>query len=164
MKIELLQLLKHEGTAVPLRNVEFSPEQLEIDGDDAALAEPVVISGEFTNLGSGVISFHAEGTYMLKLQCARCLREFSRRFPCVIQEVFREPEDWEDFLTDGMIDVTAIVRHGILLSMEPRYLCREDCKGLCPQCGQDLNQDPCRCEPETDPRLSVLKQLLKDDK
>ena len=162
MKIELLQLLKHEGSAVPLENVDFSPEELDLDGNGVALQKEVTVNGTFVNLGSDVIQFSAECDYELSLQCARCLKEFSRSFPCSIHEVFREPEDWEDFLTDGLIDVTAIVRHGILLGMESRYLCREDCKGLCAKCGHDLNEGPCDCQEDLDPRLSVLKQLLKD--
>ncbi len=162
MKIELLQLLKHEGAAVTLQEAVFSPEELDIDGEGVALKEAVSVNGSFVNLGSDVIQFSAKCNYVLKLECARCLKEFSRSFPCSIHEVFREPEDWEDFLTDGLIDVTAIVRHGILLGMDSRYLCREDCKGLCAKCGHDLNEGPCGCEEEIDPRLSVLKQLLKD--
>lgn len=162
MKIELLQLLKHEGAAVQLCDAVFSPEELEIDGEDVVLAEPVTLCGEFINRGSDVIEFSAECSYLLNLRCARCLKQFVRRFPCSIHEVFREPEDWEDFLADGLIDVTAIVRHAILLGMETRYLCKEDCKGLCAKCGQDLNEGSCGCQEEIDPRLSVLKQLLKD--
>ena len=163
MKIELLQLLKHEGATVSLEDVSFSPEELELSREDAVLSEPVTVTGSFVNLGSDVISFDARGTYLLQLECARCLKRFSRRYPFEIHEIFREKEDWENFLADGLIDVTAIVREGILFGMESRYLCREDCKGLCPQCGQDLNEGACRCEPEPDPRLSVLKTLLKDE-
>lgn len=162
MKIELLQLLKNEGATAELKDTVFSPEELEIDGEDISLKKAVTVNGRFINMGSDVIQFSATCNYELDLQCARCLKKFSRVFPCAIDEIFREPEDWEDFLTDGMIDVTAIVRHGILLGMDFRYLCREDCKGLCAKCGHDLNEGPCDCEEEIDPRLSVLKQLLKD--
>lgn len=164
MKIELQQLLKGEGARVQLQEAEFTPEELEIDRADAILSEPVVLSGEFVNLGGGVIELKAKGSYVLKLECARCLKEFTRRFPCEIREVFREPEDWEDFLTDGLIDVTEIVRYALVLGMESRYLCRPDCKGLCARCGKDLNEGACGCEKEIDPRLSVLKELFKDER
>ena len=42
------------------------------------------------------------------------------------------------------------------------FLCSEDCKGLCAVCGKNLNEGPCDCKPEPDPRLAVLAQLLKD--
>ena len=48
-----------------------------------------------------------------------------------------------------------------MLNMDSRLLCREDCKGLCFRCGKDLNEGPCGCQAEADPRLAVLKTLLK---
>ena len=46
------------------------------------------------------------------------------------------------------------------LDMETKFLCREDCKGLCPTCGKNLNLGPCGCRKQTDPRFAVLEQLL----
>lgn len=163
MKIELLQLLKQEGAVTELKEIVFSPEELDIDGEDVFLKEPVVVNGSFVNLGSDVIQFSAECSYTLDLQCARCLKKFSRTFPCSIHEIFREKEDWDGFLEDGWIDVTAMIRYSILSGMEFRYLCREDCRGLCSGCGCDLNEETCSCEKETDPQMAVLKQLLKDE-
>jgi uncharacterized protein len=47
-----------------------------------------------------------------------------------------------------------------VLNMDSRLICSEDCKGVCPRCGKDLNQGSCSCEKEVDPRLAALKQLL----
>ena len=47
--------------------------------------------------------------------------------------------------------------------MDSRFLCREDCKGLCPKCGKDLNDGPCKCGEDQDPRLAVLAQLLENN-
>ena len=44
--------------------------------------------------------------------------------------------------------------------MDSKLLCSEDCQGLCPRCGADLNEGPCQCKPEIDPRLAVLQQFL----
>ena len=44
--------------------------------------------------------------------------------------------------------------------MDSRFLCQDDCKGLCPHCGVNLNHGSCNCKPDTDPRLAVLEQLL----
>ena len=43
-------------------------------------------------------------------------------------------------------------------------LCRDDCRGLCPRCGANLNDGPCSCEPEADPRFAALQRLLNDNK
>jgi uncharacterized protein len=49
-----------------------------------------------------------------------------------------------------------------ILDMDTKFLCREDCAGLCPQCGKNLNDGPCGCKKPRDPRMAVLEQLLDD--
>jgi uncharacterized protein len=61
------------------------------------------------------------------------------------------------------VDLTEAVRQNVLLALPMVTICREDCKGLCPQCGHDLNLGPCECKPEVDARLSVLEQLLQNE-
>ena len=64
------------------------------------------------------------------------------------------------------IDLQPAVREQILLSVPPPPLCREDCKGLCPQCGKDLNEGECGCDRTVlDPRWAALKGIqLKKEK
>ncbi|HEX3569524.1 MAG TPA: DUF177 domain-containing protein [Acidobacteriaceae bacterium] len=52
-----------------------------------------------------------------------------------------------------------VVREQVLLSLPSRTLCNEDCKGLCPRCGQNLNTGTCKCDPSTDPRWNALSGL-----
>ena len=58
------------------------------------------------------------------------------------------------------IDLDDILTTAVVLNMDSKLLCSEDCKGLCPKCGADLNLGPCDCKPEMDPRLAVLQQFL----
>ncbi len=69
--------------------------------------------------------------------------------------------DADEETFDGQtIDLDPIVREQVLLALPMRVICRDDCKGLCPSCGQDLNVEKCRCEPRgVDPRLAVLKNI-----
>ena len=53
-----------------------------------------------------------------------------------------------------------IIRSVFVLNMDSKLLCSDDCKGLCCRCGKNLNDGPCSCEKEIDPRLAALKQLL----
>ena len=57
-------------------------------------------------------------------------------------------------------DLDDILTTAVVLNMDSKLLCSEDCKGLCPKCGADLNLGPCGCKPEMDPRLAVLQQFL----
>ena len=105
--------------------------------------------------------------------CARCAEDFESeverpfRFimtPRSIAEeggAAAEPDDGEYSVYDGdEVDLGPLIREEILLALPTRPLCREDCRGLCPRCGTNLNQGECRCpEPAGDPRLAVLRSL-----
>ena len=76
-------------------------------------------------------------------------------------DVSRENDDYI-FIEDNKLDLLPPVEEQMMLEMPSKTLCREDCLGLCPKCGKNLNEGPCTCEKhETDPRLAVLKTLLK---
>ena len=69
-------------------------------------------------------------------------------------------EDLDVFAFDGeKIDLEPLFREQFVLAIPFAPLCREDCKGLCPQCGTDLNSGTCTCEKPIDPRLAALKGL-----
>ena len=76
-----------------------------------------------------------------------------------------EDEDSDDILLleDGAVDLGDLARTVFILEMDTKTLCSEDCKGICPGCGVDLNQGTCTCKKEVDPRLAVLAKLLDKD-
>ena len=130
--------------------------------------EPVVVTGEVRNTaGMLLLSFTARTT--LKSVCDRCLKEFDdpRSVRCeyvLAEEVENEDNDGIVLLEDGCVDAGELARTAFILEMDGKTLCSEDCKGLCPGCGVDLNQGSCTCKKQVDPRLAVLAQLLEKDK
>lgn len=114
----------------------------------------------------------------VRLSCVRCLEDYLAPMPLVIREEFLPtidvntgapvslPEDKEEHFTiDGnhMLDLTEVVRQYILMTLPMQPLCRIDCAGLCPTCGQNLNQVSCTCQPvPSDGRLAVLGELLRE--
>jgi uncharacterized protein len=112
----------------------------------------------------------------LELACTRCLTEFEQPMHVTFEERFYPTVDVvtgmplppidedEVFPIDAhhQLDLTEAVRQHVLLDLPMATLCKEDCAGLCPQCGHDLNLGPCECKPEVDARLSILKTLLED--
>ena len=77
------------------------------------------------------------------------------------EEHAAEPEDEEYLLSGEEVEVEEILFPALLLEVEMVYLCRPDCKGLCPVCGADRNKQDCGCEEkQIDPRLAVLGTLL----
>ena len=71
----------------------------------------------------------------------------------------------DDFIVipDMVLDLDALSREDLLLDLPSKVLCREDCKGICPQCGKNLNEGPCNCKEPVDPRLEGLLSLLDDN-
>lgn len=130
------------------------------------LKSPVVASGTVRNtagvlMTTGTISAH------LTAVCDRCAGAFERdvEYPLeVILVTELADEDHEDdrtFLLDGNnADMDDIVRTVFVLNMDTKLLCKEDCKGMCCRCGKNLNEGPCDCKKEIDPRFAALQQLL----
>ena len=115
------------------------------------------------------------------LECARCLEPFSQTlegdFSIIVRQLKRGEtapqysENDEEGDSDSLViipygedslDITEYVHDALLLAIPLKPICSEDCKGLCPQCGANLNQVDCGCPAgDIDPRLAGLKKLLK---
>jgi uncharacterized protein len=102
--------------------------------------------------------------------CARCLNEAVMRVQAEQQEFAPTAKGgWEEtelseFIKDLVVDLSGLVREAVVLALPAQVVCSADCMGLCPLCGQDLNQGRCDCSaPETDERWSRLKDLKFDD-
>ena len=102
-------------------------------------------------------------------ECVRCLDTFELNYPIEISDLFIYPAPLgtdNPFIVDegGFIDLSPVVREEGILAVPMHALCSSDCKGLCPQCGQNWNESACDCHTETgDPRLSVLRELLLNE-
>jgi uncharacterized protein len=105
-------------------------------------------------------------------QCARCVEDYpltlAREFSVILKPQRTLDRDLElnheeleaSFYSGEMIDLSALVREQTLLALPSQPLCREDCHGLCAQCGVNLNLESCTCQPAwRDPRLAVLSTL-----
>jgi len=114
----------------------------------------------------------------LEMECSRCLKGVrqAQELPvCVVyhpaEEIGSDKHGLHDdemdmgFYTGEELDLEELIREQILLSLQMKPLCNEDCKGICPKCGIDLNNGTCTCvQKEIDPRLEVLKKLLDKEK
>lgn len=159
----------HELIEVPGRRADFS---CELDGERLAFPallrflEPVRASG-FVKNEAGILCLEAEIDASMRLCCDLCAAEFDRRMKMPVRATLKAdaPEDEDDTLFplegDG-IDVSSVLETCFILQTDMRFLCRPDCKGLCPRCGKNLNDGPCGCAEDVDPRLAVLGQLLDD--
>ena len=129
------------------------------------ISRPVAVSGEVRNT-AGILELTLNAKSTLDAVCDRCGKAFAQEkdvpFACMLAEELQNEENDEIvLLEDGMVDVGDLARKAFILDMDTKTLCSEDCKGLCPRCGANLNLGPCSCKKETDPRLAVLAKLLE---
>ena len=104
------------------------------------------------------------------LECGRCLDPVITTLPIELDERFRpvslgtlKDDDQVSVIdADNQIDLRPILRELVIISTPMHTVCRADCLGLCPICGQNLNEGTCDCQvDDIDPRLAVLKALVK---
>ena len=131
------------------------------------VTEPVVASGTVRNT-AGVLMMKGDLTTTIHGTCDRCASPFDREIHFPINVVLvteladEENEDeWVFPLEGDSADLDDIVRTVFVLNLDSKLLCKEDCKGLCYRCGKNLNDGPCNCQKELDPRFAALKQLLE---
>ncbi len=142
-----------------LRNMDFN--------GGAPFKAPVRVQAKAENR-AGVVDLAVTATFDYTAPCDRCGEEtitpFVRSFNhTVVQSLVGENDGDYIEAPDHTIDLDAPVTADILLSLPSKHLCKEDCKGLCPKCGKNLNEGECGCDlREVDPRLEVLKSLLQE--
>lgn len=164
MRLGLAQIMDRPGAVVPFScSVDLSDLQY---GASHPVTEPVEASGTVRNT-AGVLVMSGSIKTCLHGVCDRCAAEFSREVEYPIQAVLVEElaneeneDEWVFPLEDESADLQDIVRTVFVLNMESKLLCKPDCKGLCCQCGKNLNDGPCSCQKEPDPRFAALRQLL----
>ena len=132
------------------------------------VTQPVEVTGQVRNTAD-VLELELTARATLDAVCDRCGKAFPQEkevtYQCLLtEELQNEDNDEIVLLEDGQADVGDLARTAFILGMDSKTLCSEDCKGLCPRCGADLNLGPCSCQKEVDPRLAVLAKLLENDK
>ncbi len=177
MKLDLRALLAGECRTLPvLFDIELERDaKNHFSGlTDIRFDTPLSVSGTITNT-AGYIRMLLTLSVDYTAPCARCLEDVSGSFSFDVERTV-VPSDMAEDLTEDRIDELVVVEDGFLsldelltecleLSLPFRFLCREDCKGLCQRCGKNLNDGPCGCqEKEIDPRWEPLRGLLEEMK
>ncbi|MFA6473170.1 MAG: DUF177 domain-containing protein, partial [Candidatus Latescibacterota bacterium] len=150
--------------------------------DDYSLDENIQVTCS-VHRDNDLVMVKGEVSAQVTVNCARCLEPFdtdvSGTFSLVIQklsigvsapELTEEEEIMQEehllYVEHDVVnlDISEYVRDSVILSMPLKPVCREDCKGLCPACGQNLNEEECGCKQKTsDPRWGTLSEILKNN-
>lgn len=162
MRLNLREILHVPGASLPF---DFPLDLSELDFCGVRpLTVPVHVSGTVRNM-AGALLLEGEAAAPMELVCDRCLKPFSQDLRVPVSTLLAEElEDEENdailLLENGEVDLAEAFTTAVILNMDAKHLCSEDCKGLCAKCGANLNDGPCQCRPEVDPRLAALAQLL----
>lgn len=144
--------------------------EYELDYPSVHLEEDLVLSpltGKFTAIrNSRGIYITGQFHTQVESECARCLETIQLPITLQLDDLFYYPPHTTppgEFAVgeDSFIDLAPLVRQLSMLETPMQPICRPDCKGLCVECGQNLNEADCDCEvDEIDPRMAALKALL----
>jgi len=170
MRIELASLDEGRGEFVHT----YQPEDLVLEDERVTLCGATQVRGKIRRSGTeATVEGHLDGC--VRVDCDRCLKELQIPVSSDFSLEYITDGDYEESHTaeltedvmavavfDGeAIDLDEIVKEQILLAVPTRSLCKTECLGICPQCGNDLNAGDCGCEAkDVDPRWSALKDLM----
>lgn len=163
MRLELKDIIYVPGAAVSF-DYELDLSELDFYGQ-RPFAEPVRVSGIVRNR-AGLLELEGEAETNQHLHCASCGKPFQRRLTVplhfLLATELENEEDEDILLLQGTgLELDQVTTEEVIFAMDTKSLCREDCKGRCPRCGKDLNEGPCGCKPEVDPRWAALSALLE---
>ena len=164
MRLHLRNIIHVPEASKPFR-FQMDLSDLEFYGKHL-ITRPVQIEGSVTN-HAGALVLEGTASSLLDLSCDRCGKAFSREkvveLNCLLATELEDEEHDEIYLIQGNeVDLEEVAGTAFILAMDTKNLCSDNCKGLCAKCGADLNNGPCGCRPEVDPRLAALAQLLDD--
>ena len=164
MRLGLRDIIHNPGASVSFSDrVDLSDLRY---GTTFPVTEPVQISGTVRNTADvlmmkGLITTRLHGT------CDRCAADFERDVEIPVDVVLVEElssedseDEWVFPLEAESADLDEIARTVFVLNLDSKLLCKPDCQGLCCRCGKNLNDGPCGCQKELDPRFAALRQLL----
>ncbi len=176
MKLDLRPLLAGE------RLLTFEYElKLEIDPEDTAsflygvsFPSPMKVQGDITNT-AGYMRMTIDASVDYVAECARCLSPVSGQFTLSLEKTVAprnllsnlDEDKLDDYaiIEDGFLDMDEQLRAQLEMEFPIRFLCHDDCKGLCQKCGKNLNEGKCDCvTKEIDPRFAPLQKLLDEMK
>lgn len=131
-------------------------------GNEVIHADGLTLDGKIVNINEEII-FSGVLKGNLKTQCSRCLEDVYENIAITFNEIIYSKDEYDPIMVfeENSIDTEIFVEGLFLLKLDMIFLCSTDCKGLCGECGMNLNKNECDCEKENlDIRLMELKKLL----
>lgn len=166
MKINLINLLNGDQDSL---SVDYQLDLSDfIYGTYNPVKEPVSVEGRLYSKAD-VLYIDIDIKFAFYGVCDRCAEEIKKDFSITLNKIIVEElqniDNDDDYIVveNQLLDLDELVNEEISLSLPSKMLCNDDCKGLCPKCGTNLNVKKCDCKSDVDPRMAALLQLLDNE-
>ncbi len=172
MFVNLTDVLRGGDKTVTMQ-IEPETEQVTVGGETFPVTAKTPLHLVFTNVGKGKAQVTGCGKITFLMRCSRCLKDVEKtlelQFDRTVYSPDRvaSPEEKDDqWYMDGYrMDVEDLLYNEIVINWPMKVLCKPDCRGICRQCGQDLNTGTCDCDTFVpDPRMAVIKDIFNGSK
>ena len=169
MQIHLSDIADSEGKKIQITS-ELELEKINFQLGEFPILQKSPVELTIINTGDRVLELEGQGNVTVGIPCDRCLEEVSVEIPYSIERKLDMKQsdsdrvknlDENDYLTGMDLDVDRLVYLEVLMSWPLKVLCKDDCKGICSQCGKNLNKGPCGCTEEPkDPRMAAISDIF----
>ena len=173
MFINLTEVLTSEDKVLSIQ-AEADMTEVSVGGEDFKILEKPPICLTFTNIGKGKARITGSTEITFAMNCDRCLKpvkqtmglRFDREvFAPDMAEAIPDGEEEQEFMDGCQFNVEDLLNSEIVMNWPMKVLCKPDCKGICRQCGKDLNTGTCDCDTFVpDPRMAVIKDIFNGNK
>ena len=173
MFVDLTDVFTNEGKTVTIQ-AEAELQQVTIGGGIYPVRDKTPINLTFTSTGKGRVRIFGQTEVTLAMKCDRCLKPVDKTLALAVdREVFApdmtetisDVQDDQEFMDGYQMDVDDFLNIEIVINWPMKVLCKPDCRGICRQCGTDLNTGTCDCDTFVpDPRMAVIKDIFNGNK
>ena len=125
---------------------EYVPEQSFSDASFLDVVSPILVEGTITLSGEHSAFIDCDVTFKVKGSCTRCLEETEREYVAELRELCAEDSEDGYPVIHDRIDLSKMVNDVVLMNLPVSFLCKDDCLGICQDCGTNLNHGDCKCK------------------
>lgn len=160
MKYNVSELLKEYKKEIVISE-SIDADKLNLKDDLINIISPIKIDLVLT-YNNKQINLIGKMNLSIKTQCSRCLKPLEENITINLEEIFSKDEDEIYNIINNTIDILPVIYDNLYLQLPSKFLCDENCKGICQYCGKDKNLNDCNCEEEQiDSRFEILKNYGK---
>lgn len=178
MLMNLSDVFSSEGKVKKL-DLPYEHDSFSYLGSEYPISDKSEIFITLTNIKAGIVLMEGKFQIAFSIPCDRCLQDvkvplhvaFTHQIVSPEKENAAETSDEElfeeeqCFMLGYQLDTEALINNEILINMPVKVLCREDCRGICPVCGRNLNEGECGCDVFVpDPRMAAIKDIFNANK